>query len=93
MAKNIQVVRTHSLPPDDARARLDALAGELEQKYGLRFSPWAGNQREGKRTGARGKVTVEATRVTVDVEVSSLIPIPESKIRASIEKRLDAALG
>ena len=35
MAKNIQVVRTHNLPLDQAKARLDNLAGELEQKFGL----------------------------------------------------------
>ncbi len=93
MAKHIEVVRTHGLPLEEVRTRLDRLAGELESRYGLKFSPWAGNTREGKRTGAKGVVRLEATRVVVEVEVSSLLPVPESKIRSRVEARLDEALA
>ncbi|HOX42347.1 MAG TPA: polyhydroxyalkanoic acid system family protein [Myxococcota bacterium] len=93
MAKHIEVVRSHNQPLEQVRSKLDRLAGEMESHYGLKFSPWAGNTREGKRTGAKGVVRLEADRVVVSVEVSSLIPVPESKIRSRIEQRLDEALA
>jgi putative polyhydroxyalkanoate system protein len=93
MAK-IVVEKEHALSPDEARAALEPFEKDIA-KYGLK-PDWRGDRAELKGTGVSGEIRVEASRVVVELKLGMLAKaagIKPDRIKASIEKRLNAALS
>lgn len=86
------VEHSHNLPTNEVRARLQALQDRLAEKYGLTTEWTSPTEAELKRTGASGKITCGATKVSVSVDLSfAFTPIRgkvEERVRTELQKAL-----
>jgi putative polyhydroxyalkanoate system protein len=91
---DVRVVEPHHTNPQDAIAKVAAFE-EMLAKYGVK-AHWSGQRAELKGTGVKGSIAVDATNVTVDVQLGMLARaagIDAGKLQGSIQKRLRAAFG
>ena len=89
----INIERTHTLSLDQARSAIDKFEGDLK-RFGLK-AEWKGNVAQLKGTGASGEIRVEPSKVSIEIKLGLLAKaagIDPTRVQASIEKRLDAAL-
>ena len=89
----ISIERNHTLPLDQARAAIEKFEGDLK-RYGLK-TEWNGNVAQLKGTGASGEIRIDQSKVKVEIKLGLLAKaagIDPTRVQASIEKRLDAAL-
>jgi len=89
----ISIERSHTLSLDQARAAIGKFEGDL-QRFGLK-AEWKGNVAQLKGTGASGEIRIDQSRVTIEIKLGLLAKaagIDATRVQASIEKRLDAAL-
>ena len=90
----VVVTENHSLEPDEAKSRLAAFEEEIA-KYGMK-AHWSGLKADLKGTGASGGVDVTSSAVIITVKlgmVAKLAGVKPDKLKASLEKRLKAALA
>jgi putative polyhydroxyalkanoate system protein len=92
----IELSRSHSLAHDEARRRAEALADDMKEKLGIRWS-WSGDQinfdaPSGAAKGATGKVHVEGSSVRVEVDLPFLLRALKGTIEAKINQKLDALI-
>lgn len=88
MAKSLEVTQSHTLPPEEARTRMERLLDGLHKQYGLRTS-WIDATRasvEGK--GVKGTASLGEGRVAVQVSLS----LPASMMASKIDKALRETL-
>ncbi len=85
--------RSHQLGAEEARKRLDALAAKLSEKYGLKSTWTTPHSAEVKGTGATGKITCSADKVSVFIDLSFALTPLKGKIEEKVNKELDAALA
>ena len=89
----VVVKESHSLSPEEAKGRLAAFEEEISSKFGLK-TKWAGLRADLKGTGVSGDVNVTDADVTITVKLGLMARavVKPDKLKASIEKRLKAAL-
>jgi len=79
----IDIEREHGKATiDDVKADVQDLADRLSEKFDLKCS-WRGDNLEFKRTGAEGRIEVDARRVRLVMKLSLLL----APIKGEIEKR------
>lgn len=83
----IEITRPHHTTHSVARARVQALAGDLAATYSLRYR-WVGDRLEFSRFGAKGHVSFDDTYVTVLVRTLPFLPISDTQLHDAIEDRL-----
>ncbi|MCB9521133.1 MAG: polyhydroxyalkanoic acid system family protein [Myxococcales bacterium] len=91
---DVRVVEPHNTTVADAIGKVGAFE-ELLRKYGVK-ADWSGSNAQLKGTGVKGSIAVDATNVTVLVQLGMLARaagIDGSKLEGSIRKRLRAAFG
>ena len=88
----ITVEREHSLGKEGARAKAEALAQKLKDKYGVESS-WSGDTLNLKRSGVKGTVQVAEDALRIDVELGLLMSTMSGPLKSEIEKALDKALA
>ena len=91
---NVVVERAHSLSADEARKKLEPFEADIA-KFGIK-PEWKGNAAKLKGTGLSGEIRIEASKVVVELKLGMLAKaagIKADKVKASIEKRLNAALA
>ena len=89
---HIVVERQHSLERDVVRALAEELAESLSRQYDIRYR-WHDDVIVFKRTGAHGRVIVDAGRVRVELDLGFLLMAFERTIRDEIENTLDEKLN
>jgi putative polyhydroxyalkanoate system protein len=79
----INIEREHGKTSiDDVKADVQELADKLSEKFDLTCR-WKGDNLEFKRTGAEGRIEVDARRVRLVMKLSMLL----APIRGEVERR------
>lgn len=90
---DVNVVETHALSKDEAKARVVKFEDQLA-KYHMK-AKWNGNEAELKGTGASGSIVVTDKDVKVNVKLGMLARaagIDAARVESAVKKRLRAAL-
>ncbi len=83
----------HALDPAEAKQRLSGATGKLQQNYGAACSWKSDNELSVSRKGLDAVVTVEASRVHIDLNLGFLLTPFAERIKAGITKELSSILG
>lgn len=82
----------HSLAPDEAKQRIAGATGKLEQQYGATCT-WKGdNELLVSRKGLDARVSIEAQRVHIDLNLGFLLVPLANAIKGGIAKELSGIL-
>lgn len=84
----MRIRREHSLGLDEARARIDSVAAELQRQFGL-SSEWQGDKLLVSGNGVNGEVAVEAQSIEMNIRLGFALQLMEGSIRTAIESTLD----
>ena len=83
----------HALDPAEAKQRLSGATGKLEQNYGAACTWKSDTELSVSRKGLDARVTVEPSRVHIDLNLGFLLTPFADRIKAGITKELTAILG
>jgi putative polyhydroxyalkanoate system protein len=83
----------HTLPPDEAKARLGGATAKIESTYGAACKWTADRQLTVSRKGFDALVTIEEGRVHVDMKLGFLLVPLAPAIRAGLTKQLSTLLS
>jgi len=89
---HIVVERQHCLEREVVRSLAEDLAESLSRQYDIRYR-WHDDVIVFKRTGAQGRVIVDADRVRVELDLGFLLMAFERTIKDEIENTLDEKLN
>ena len=84
----MRIWRDHQLGLDEARRRVDEIAQELYKRYQLR-SQWEGDHMRVTGNHIRGRISVAADEVHIDIKLGLAIMMFAGQIRAGIEQAMD----
>ncbi len=84
MAK-INISHVHSLNNDEAKAKLEKLVKQLEQKYKITCT-WSGDDVDLKGTGVKGKISMQEGKLEGFVDVPFFL-------KGKVEKALAEKIG
>lgn len=87
----IDITRHHELNHGDAIATAEDLAKSLSERFDVAYS-WQGDTLTFKRSGAKGKLTVEPTKIHVKMELGLLFRPFKGRIEQEIHNHLDGML-
>lgn len=88
----IAIQRRHTLPPDEVRSHIEALAERLSETLDASYE-WQGDRLDFKRKGASGKISFDESRVDVSVQLGLLMRPLMGQISRAINGYLDEYLG
>jgi len=88
MGKKISVTRKHTLGLEGASQKLNDLAGQFAEKYGVKATV-RGPRIEVSGKGVDGDVLVTADTITVNLELGFLLGALAGKIEDGVGKQLD----
>ena len=83
----INIVRSHSLGRDKARAAVENLANDISNKLQA-TTEWQGDTLTFSRSGAKGRIDVEESKVKVNVELGMML----SPMRGMVEQQINSYL-
>jgi putative polyhydroxyalkanoate system protein len=83
----------HTLPPEEAKQRLSGATGKLQQTYGAACTWKSDTELSVSRKGLDAKVTVEPSRVHIDLNLGFLLTPFAERIKSGIAKELASILG
>ena len=89
---DIHVKRQHTLPQEQARQSVQAVADKLKGDLGAQYR-WEGDSLRFECPGAEGRIDVQPNEVGVSVKLSWLLGAAKGKIERSIESYLDHYLA
>lgn len=87
------IERSHTLPAGEVRPRLQALSDMLADKFGLTVEWKSETEALVKRTGASGKISCEANKVSVLVDLSFALTPIRGKVEERVKLELEKALA
>ena len=82
----------HSLAPEDAKKRISAATGKLSSDYGASCTWKTENELTVSRKGLDALVTLEPSRVRIDLNLGFLMTPFADLIKTGITKKLTAIL-
>jgi len=85
---DINLVRRHSLPIPEAKARVQKVADELAAEHDL-SSEWAGNTIRFHRLGLHGEMQVTASKILLEVTLGFLLKPLRGTLVDHIDRKLD----
>jgi len=89
---NIHIKRNHNLGLNEAKQRMDQIAGSLQDKLDAKWA-WKGNQLSFTRSGASGSVNVADDSVEFNIKLGLMLTPLKGKVESAINEELDKALG
>ena len=84
----MRIWRDHTLGLEEARRRVDEIAEELYKRYQLR-STWEGDHMRVTGNHLRGRISVAADEVHIDIKLGMALMMFAGQIRSSIEQAMD----
>lgn len=84
----IRVSRKHSLTKEEARAEAQALAEDLGRQFNVDYE-WKGDRLEFKRSGVKGHLQVEDSRVDVELTLGLLARPFKGRIEQELNTHLN----
>lgn len=88
MGKKISVTRKHTLGADVAVQKLNALAGQFAEKYGVK-ADIRGPRATFSGRGVEGDVNVTGESVTINLELGFLLGALAGKIEEGVHRQLE----
>ncbi|MEP7124119.1 MAG: polyhydroxyalkanoic acid system family protein [Byssovorax sp.] len=93
----IDIKRAHTLDLEEAKKRAEALATNMQEKLGIRWS-WVGDNIKfdapsGAAKGATGTVTVDASQVRVEIDLPFLLRAVKGTIEGKVTEKLDKLIA
>jgi putative polyhydroxyalkanoate system protein len=92
----IEINRTHSIPVDQLRKKVDGLSGSLEAKYSVRGA-WNGDtmalEGTGMSRGVKGKIDITASTLRIEVDLPLLLRPMKGQVEGSITRKVDRILA
>ncbi len=88
----MRIWRDHKLGLDEARRRVDEIARELYKRYQL-TSQWEGDHMRVTGNHIRGRISVAADEVHIDIKLGLALMMFAAQIRAGIEEAMDEHLS
>lgn len=88
MGKKISVTRKHTLGADVAQQKLNELAGQFAEKYGVKANI-RGPRATFSGRGVDGDVNVTAESVTINLELGFLLGALSGKIEEGVHRQLE----
>jgi putative polyhydroxyalkanoate system protein len=88
---NIHIKRTHTLPREVVRARVEELARDLKKKLDADYV-WDGDSLRFKRSGASGSIDMGDGFVELKIKLGMLLSPMKGKIERSIDENIKVAL-
>ena len=89
---NIHIQREHNLTRSDAKAKVEELAKDLQDKLGANYH-WEGDCLRFQRSGASGFIDVKDGLVEVNVKLGLMLTPMKGMIESSIQEGFDVALA
>ena len=88
----IDVVRSHSLPKEEARTRAETFAKAMQQKLDLEWH-WQGDRilfeaPRGAAKGSKGSVLVTDKDVRVEIDLPILLRMLKSAVESKVNEKL-----
>lgn len=83
-----EITQAHTVSTQEARARIDDLARQLSERYGLSSSWTSDTLAEVKGTGASGRITIEPALVRVALDLSFALSPMKGRIESRIKEEL-----
>ncbi|HLK37525.1 MAG TPA: polyhydroxyalkanoic acid system family protein [Polyangiaceae bacterium] len=92
----IDVVRSHSLPKEEARTRAETFAKAMQQKLDLEWH-WQGDRilfeaPRGAAKGSKGSVEVTDKDVRVQIDLPILLRMLKSAVESKVNEKLNQLL-
>lgn len=92
----IDILRTHSLPLDDAKKKAEELARGMEQRFGIHWK-WDGDTIRfdapaGTAKGTKGEVAVNEKNVRVAIDLPFMLRVMKGTIEDKVNEKLSALL-
>ncbi len=93
----IRIQRPHRLSLGEVRGKAESIARRIEQRHAVRWT-WQGDSIEltapaGLASGARGRVTIGAGDVAVEIHLPLALYPARGMVERRITEKLDAILG
>jgi putative polyhydroxyalkanoate system protein len=93
----IDIRRPHTVGKDVAKEKAEALARDMQEKLGIRWS-WQGDNIKfdapgGAAKGSSGTVSVDGSAVRVEIDLPFLLRAVKGTIESKVNKKLDDLLG
>jgi len=83
----------HTLPPEEAKKRISDATGKLSSDYGASCTWKSDNELAVSRKGLDARVTLEPSRVRIDLNLGFLMTPFADVIKTGITKKLSAILA
>ncbi|MGD8842156.1 MAG: polyhydroxyalkanoic acid system family protein [Gammaproteobacteria bacterium] len=87
----IHIKRSHSLPPDAARAQVEKIARELKTRLNADYI-WDGDSLKFSRVGASGAIVLGDGYIDLRLKLGLALSPMKGKIEKTILERIDDAL-
>ena len=88
-----QLDSPHTLSPDEAKKRISEATGKLSSDYGASCTWKSDNELAVSRKGLDARVTLERSRVRIDLNLGFLMTPFAEVIKNGITKKLSAILA
>jgi putative polyhydroxyalkanoate system protein len=82
----------HTLPPEEVKTRLTGATAKIESKYGAACKWISDNQLNVSRKGLDATVSIEPSRVHIDLNLGFLLVAMAPAIKAGLAKEVGALL-
>jgi putative polyhydroxyalkanoate system protein len=89
----LNIEQAHSLPLEEVKKRLQALADRLSAKYGIDARWVSDTEASVKRIGVTGKITCSAEKVTVFLDLSMMLTPLKGKVENRVRTELANCLA
>jgi putative polyhydroxyalkanoate system protein len=84
----ISITKRHDLTKKAARAAAQAVAADLQQRFGLRYT-WDGDRCVFERPGLTGELVVAASEVRLDCTLGFLLSAIKPAIEREVHREFD----
>ena len=89
----LEVIQSHNVTAAEAKAKLETLAKELSEKYGLTSKWLHDTEAKVERSGATGSIKIEPKQVKVNLELAFVLSPMKGKIEDKIKDELKKLFG
>ena len=89
----LNIEHPHTLPLDEVKKRLQALADRLSAKYGITANWVSDREANVKRTGVTGKITCTDDKVTVSLDLNFALSPLKGKVENRVKQELASCLA
>lgn len=92
----IEICRSHAMPVEELRKKVDQISGSLEAKYAV-HGRWQGDEMllegSGMTRGVKGRIKLEASTVLIELDLPLLLRPMKGQVEESIARKLDKVLA